>query len=150
MAKSKIEVEKLTPLDTRDMGDGKNVMVLNPFRVKVAEHYTDGMIEVRVIEVPKGFISDYASVPRMFQWIVPRFGKYNAAAVVHDWLFEHGKIEGSKIGRSLTDRIFLAIMKKSKCRRWRRKLMYRMVRMFGYSLWKKNRKNEVQTNDNKR
>ena len=137
----KIEVEILTPLDYRDMGDGKQVMILRPFLVKLTQHYKDGTIEVRIIEVPAGFISDFASIPRFIQGLFPRFGKYNAAAIVHDWLFIHGKIEGRPIEQKLADRIFLAIMRKTKCG-WRKTPMYIAVRMFGRHLWNKNRRNE--------
>lgn len=137
----KIEVEILTPLKYQDMLNGREVKLTKPFKVKLIEHYSDGTIEVRIIKVPVDFISDLASVPRPIQWLVPRFGKYNAAAVVHDWLFIHGKIEGEPITRRLADQIFLAIMKESGCG-WRKRPMFAAVRMFGYQLWKNNRKNE--------
>ena len=137
----KIEVEILTPLDCRLMKNGKEVMLLKPFRVKLIERYDDGTIEVRTIRVPVGFISDLASVPRLFQGIIPRFGKYNMGTVVHDWLFIDGKIEGRPVTRKTADRIFLAVMEASGCG-WRKRPMYFAVRMFGYSLWEKNRKND--------
>ena len=141
----RLEVEILTPfLDYRDMMDGKQVMMRSPFLVKVIQEYEDGTIEVRTIEVPVGFISDFASIPRFIQGLFPRFGKYNAAAIVHDWLFIHGKIEGRPIEQKLADRIFLAIMRKTKCG-WRKTPMYIAVRMFGKSLWDRNRARDVQT-----
>jgi hypothetical protein len=36
--------------------------------------------------VPKGFVTDFASVPHGLQWIWPKSGWYNEAAVVHDYL----------------------------------------------------------------
>ena len=54
----KTDVEILTPLDYRDMHDGRQVMLLKPFRVKLVEHYRDGTIEIRTIEVPAEFVSD--------------------------------------------------------------------------------------------
>lgn len=36
--------------------------------------------------VPAGFKSDLASVPRIFWRILPPFGSYSTAAVIHDWL----------------------------------------------------------------
>lgn len=41
------------------------------------------------IRVPTGFITDFASVPRMFQW-APHFGvngRSRKAAVLHDYLY---------------------------------------------------------------
>ena len=140
----KIKTEILTPLEYRDLLNGKDVEIISPFLVKVVLDYStpaEIIIEVLTIEVPKKFISDLASVPRFLQGLIPRFGKYNAAAVAHDWLFIHGKITGRVISRALTDRIFLAIMRETKCG-WRKKLMYTAVRMFGKCLWDKNRKND--------
>jgi len=39
-----------------------------------------------VIKIPKGFSTDLASVPRGFRWIIPKSGKYNQAAVLHDYM----------------------------------------------------------------
>ena len=36
--------------------------------------------------VPAGFRTDFASVPRVAIWLIPRFGRYTPAAVLHDWL----------------------------------------------------------------
>jgi hypothetical protein len=36
--------------------------------------------------VPPGTRTDFASVPRPFAWLVPRYGRFTAAAVLHDHL----------------------------------------------------------------
>jgi hypothetical protein len=36
--------------------------------------------------VPAGFETDFASVPRFVQWLIPAYGRYTLAAIVHDWL----------------------------------------------------------------
>lgn len=36
--------------------------------------------------VPKGTLTDFASVPRVFAWLVPSYGVFTAAAVLHDHL----------------------------------------------------------------
>ncbi|PZA21404.1 hypothetical protein DMO24_10395 [Modestobacter versicolor] len=40
--------------------------------------------------VPAGFRTDFASVPRLVVWLIPRFGRYTPAAVLHDWLVTTG------------------------------------------------------------
>lgn len=40
------------------------------------------------ITVPAGFETDFASVPRVFTWMVPKYGKYTLASVLHDYLCE--------------------------------------------------------------
>src|SRR5215207_3681703 len=42
----------------------------------------------RAIVVPSGFITDGASVPRFLWGMLPAWGKYSRAAVVHDYLLE--------------------------------------------------------------
>ena len=39
------------------------------------------------VSVPKGFVTDLASTPRMLWSIYPPFGKYLAGAIVHDYLY---------------------------------------------------------------
>lgn len=36
--------------------------------------------------VPAGFVTDFASVPQFMYWLIPSYGQYTNAAVVHDWL----------------------------------------------------------------
>ena len=38
-------------------------------------------------EVPVGSNTDFASVPRMFVWLLPRYGRYTKAAILHDHLW---------------------------------------------------------------
>ena len=41
------------------------------------------------IMVPSGFVTDLASVPRLFWRIFPKSGPYNKAAVIHDWMYRN-------------------------------------------------------------
>jgi hypothetical protein len=36
--------------------------------------------------VPMGYITDFASVPRIAVWLIPTYGKWTRAAILHDWL----------------------------------------------------------------
>lgn len=40
-----------------------------------------------LITVPKGFITDGASIPKVFWSIFSPFGEYFKAALIHDWLY---------------------------------------------------------------
>jgi hypothetical protein len=42
--------------------------------------------------VPAGFKSDLASIPRLFWAILPPFGRYSKAAVIHDYLLANNKV----------------------------------------------------------
>ncbi len=93
-----------------------------------------------VITVPKGFQTDFASVPRLFWMIIPPDGKYTQAAVVHDFLY-HKHLHS----RYVSDRIFLEAMTVLEVPKWKRLVMYRAVRIFGGFVWetrKKGKKNE--------
>jgi len=37
--------------------------------------------------VPAGFTTDFASVPQALTWLVPRYGRYTKAAILHDHLW---------------------------------------------------------------
>jgi hypothetical protein len=52
--------------------------------------------------VPAGFRTDFASVPRAYQWLIARSGQYTKAAVFHDWLVRCRP----EIPRSDTDALF--------------------------------------------
>jgi hypothetical protein len=39
------------------------------------------------VDVPAGFITDFASVPRIFWSVLPRDGKYLYPAIVHDYMY---------------------------------------------------------------
>lgn len=61
--------------------------------------------------VPAGFVTDLASVPRPVQWLVPRAGAYDWAAVVHDYLcttLEAGRPVTSPVD---TDGVFRRLMR---------------------------------------
>lgn len=36
--------------------------------------------------VPPGFRTDFASIPRLVVWLIPRYGIYTRAAILHDFL----------------------------------------------------------------
>ncbi|WP_427170619.1 DUF1353 domain-containing protein [Fusobacterium nucleatum] len=90
---------------------------------------------IGLVVVPKGFRTDYASVPKIFRNIINTYGKHGRAAVVHDWLYSSKcKIE---IKRAEADRIFLEIMEEWDVKKYKRVLMYTLVRMFGESHFRK-------------
>jgi hypothetical protein len=42
--------------------------------------------------VPDGFVTDFASVPRLVTWLLPRYGDYTRAAILHDYLWDRGEV----------------------------------------------------------
>jgi len=80
--------------------------------------------------VPKGFITDFASIPRPFWIIFPPDGEYTAAAVVHDFLYN-----SQSRTRKQSDEIFLEAMQVLKVNLFKRLIIYRAVRTFGWIPW---------------
>lgn len=78
------------------------------------------------VDVPEGFVTDFASVPRPLWSIFPPDGKYSQAAVLHDYCYCH-----HTYNRKKCDQVFLEAMEVLKVSWWKRRLMYRAVRMFG-------------------
>lgn len=123
-----------TPLDVRVVDGGKRFMLLHQFT------YHWGVTK---ITVPAGFVTDFASIPRIFRIIIPKLGKWNKAAVVHDYLYQHhGKhCRGWAIlfymTRRKADIIFHDAMKDLGVKEWERTLMYWAVRLGGWAAWRK-------------
>lgn len=83
----------------------------------------------KTITVPKGFPTDFASIPRAFQLFIPKVARHRAAAVVHDYLYN--KQSRYKTTRKQADKVFLEAMTESGVNWFTRHSMYRAVRLFG-------------------
>lgn len=77
--------------------------------------------------VPAGFRTDFASVPRPVTWLVPRFGAYTLAAILHDWLVTEG-LRTRVVNSRQADGIFRRVMRESGVPVLRRWLMWAGVR----------------------
>lgn len=88
----------------------------------------------KVCRVPKGFLWDGASIPKFAQKIIGKpMGDYALAGLLHDWLYSSRILGNNERGRKEADKLFLLAMKCLNISWWRRKLMYRAVRLFGFS-----------------
>ena len=116
----------VTPLD-----DGRRWELVKPFEYHVGSEDSN-----EVIKVPKGFITDFASIPRIFWSIIGNpWGQYGKAAVIHDYLY-HTQI----YTRSRSDRIFLEAMQVLGVSWWRRRTMWFAVRIGAGWIWKRHKK----------
>jgi hypothetical protein len=137
-----------TPLEVEFM-DGKSWKVQHPFTYHLGDKTSPDFIEV-----PVGFITDFASVPRILWVLLPPTGSYGKAAVIHDWLYQGGKIiseypvtakDGGAIyvrqthylvaGRRDADAILLEAMGVLGVRWWTRYIVYLGVRFGGKLPW---------------
>jgi hypothetical protein len=111
------------PLDIRDCDNGQWV-VLNEF------DYDIGELGGTKIVVPKGFVTDFASTPRILWRVFPPWGPYRKAAVVHDWLYAN-----QEFAKAVADAIFLEAMEVLKVGYATRYTVYWGVHAFGFLAW---------------
>ena len=118
--------------------DGRNWELIEPFIYHVGEYPSEERITV-----PQGFMTDFASIPRIFWNILAPTGKHGKAAVIHDWLYR-----SHSCSRKKAYNIFYEAMCVLGVSWWKRALMYRAVRWFGakaYDDMKEKHKADVET-----
>src|SRR4051794_8737219 len=77
--------------------------------------------------VQPGFETDFASVPTAFTWLIPRYGRYTKAAILHDWLCT--RAERGEFRWADADGIFRRVMRELGVPVLRRWLMWTAVRL---------------------
>lgn len=85
------------------------------------------------ITINKGFDFDGASIPKWL-WSIygsPLNGNYVVASLIHDGLYA-----SQKVSKSVSDKIFLDVMKQSNVGYIKRTSMYLAVKLFGGKDWK--------------
>lgn len=98
--------------------------------------YYSELLDYEVI-MPKGSITDFASVPRVpiIYWFFG--GRAHHESAIHDYLYSTGKVN-----KVLADKVFLEAMECRKKNRFIRYPMYWGVRIGGSKAWKDHRKND--------
>jgi hypothetical protein len=114
----------ITPL-----ADGKSWIIVGDFGYDVGAVNSNDRVSV-----DKGFATDFASVPRVLWWVLPKWGVYGNAAVVHDWLYWHQDRD-----RKQSDDIMLEAMSVLNVPELTKQLIYRAVRVFGGWAWRRNK-----------
>ena len=90
------------------------------------------------VQVPAGFVTDFASIPRVFWWLLPTWEGYGPAAIVHDYLYWH-----QPVARAVADRAMFEAMTDQKVGWVKRQIIYRTLRAAGWmTWWSNNRKRE--------
>ena len=83
------------------------------------------------VRAQRGFVTDFASIPRFFWRVLPPVGdgagaEYGPAAVIHDALYQ-----SNSLPRSECDAVFNEAMLALSVTTWRRWALYYAVRVFG-------------------
>lgn len=115
-------------LDTKRFGR-RTAQLLEGFVYEVGE-----LGSGEVIEVPAGFVTDFASVPWGFWNLEAPLGDAAKAAVVHDYLYATKGL-GGRYSRARADDIFREAMKVLGVAMWKRNLLWAAVRAAGGGGW---------------
>ena len=115
----------LNPLVLEYM-DGRNWKLVHAF------DYCTDVDALFTVNVPEGFITDFASIPKILWNILPPTGAYGKAAVVHDYLYRTPGLTT----RLDADNVFREAMKALGVGAFRRNLMYLAVHLFGERAYK--------------
>jgi hypothetical protein len=110
----------------------------------------EAQTEFGLIVVPAGFVTDGASVPR-FLWPLypPMDGDYDAAAVLHDYAYQHSQIDlarqlaGRVLTRAEADSLLSEGMVATNTAKRKRLAIYVGVRVGGKPAWNADRKKEL-------
>ncbi len=130
----------ISRLEVSPQPDGKHWYLLRSFKY---DRHKKGSGDT--ITVPAGFVTDFASSPMQVWWLIPPWGVYGKAAIVHDYLYQNhgyhmyiGKLSAryTPVSRETADRIFWEAMGVLGVQSWRRTLMFWGVRVFGIVAWK--------------
>lgn len=100
-------------------------------------YYSD--ILQRVITVPVDFSTDLASIPMGLWNILPRSGRYDRAAVIHDFLYQFNGCT-----RAEADAVLDEAMAVLKVGGFRKMLIYHGVRVGGWHSWNNYRSKDTQ------
>jgi len=115
--------EALIIQDTGKIVKGRPVYILlRP--LKFTYQINGGGLE---IEIPQGFETDFASIPRIFWPILPPTGRYSKAAVLHDYLYGL-----PNCSRFLADAMLREAMYQLDVPLWKRIVVFYFVRTFGW------------------
>jgi Protein of unknown function (DUF1353) len=106
----------------------------NKFWITVEDMiYTIGKTQDRIV-VPKGFVTDFASIPQaLWSLGLTPHGQYSRAAVIHDYLYW-----SQRCTRAQSDRLMVIAMKESSVRSFDEFLVYQGVELGGSKAWETN------------
>jgi hypothetical protein len=88
---------------------------------------------LKEVKVPKGFVTDLASIPRLFYSALRPDGEYAYAAIIHDYLYWD-----QQTSRETADEIFRLAMVDFKVDKRVAATIYNAVRLGGALSWKRN------------
>lgn len=105
-------------------------------REKISWTPNAGQESLPPVTVPVGFVTDFASIPRIFWSALPPDGTYTYAAIIHDYLYW---IQPPNVTREQADQIFKRVMEDFDIDTVTTTAIYSAVRAGGWAAWDDNR-----------
>jgi len=107
--------------------EGRHFIVMKDLTYQIGDSDTS-------IVVPRGFVTDFASIPSIFWTVAPPTGRYQWAAVVHDYLYW-----SQGCTKDVADRTLRLAMFEHHVPALERETIYRAVDLLGKSAWNDDR-----------
>ena len=122
-----IEAQRAPPtVDFRPVSNSQNWIVKEPLIYEVGISHDS-------VTVPRGFVTDFATIPPILQSLIQQNGPHLLPAVIHDYLYWK-----QSCTRDQADQIFLLAMMENKVSTTERTAMYQAVRAAGELAWTSN------------
>jgi hypothetical protein len=118
--------QPMSPPAVSPFADQTTWLLIRPFQYQILD---TGL----VIDVPAGFVTDFASIPRPLWALASPHGFYSRASIIHDFLYWD-----QRCTREQADRIMLIAMQESAVRFAERQAIYAGARDGGQSSWDDN------------
>jgi hypothetical protein len=115
--------QPMFPPTISPFADQTTWLLTRPFRYQILDTNL-------VIDVPVGFVTDFASIPRPLWALASPHGFYSRASIIHDFLYWD-----QRCTREQADRIMLIAMQESAVGFAERQAIYAGVRAGGQSSW---------------
>lgn len=111
---------------------------------KTTESLTIILSNGDAIHIPEGFEWDFSSVPKFLWGILPPYGDFLIAALIHDYLYVSDykrKENGDHTARLIADKEMLIWSRQFNSEQWGRRIgnwvRYYGVRLFGATIYKR-------------
>jgi hypothetical protein len=115
--------------DVRPFGDSRDFILLDDLSYQIG----DSGLE---IVVPRGFVTDFASIPRsLWSFGLSPHGRYSRAAVIHDYLYW-----SQVCSKDQSDRLLVIAMKESNVGSFQESIIFEGVHVGGQGSWDGNAK----------
>jgi hypothetical protein len=120
-----IAAPKLSPVWKNGGTNGTTWYLLESFL------YVSDVLNDTVV-VPAGFMTDFASIPREFWNLLPPWGTYGPAAIVHDYLYAT-----QTATKENADLVLHEAMAASGVDHAVAEIIYKAVELFGHAAWER-------------